>query len=147
MTVRVKNMGRIVDARVKLGRYRVRDSHVVRLQKLYGFPQLSVVGELQSKRGAFRMRAETENFPEREREKRQRVMLRVAAQEQAAVPVPDDFLGQREAQGVTVKYFGGFEILHEKIDRPEAHSLEGTRQQNAIYIPVVPRSGVEGAAH
>ena len=53
------------------------------------------------------------------------------------MPVPDDFLGQREAQGVTVKYFGGFEILHEQIDRPEAHSLEGTRQQNAIYI--VPR--------
>src|SRR5438128_7275465 len=82
VTVRVKNMGRIVDARVKLGRYRVRDSHVVRLPNRYGVPQLAVVGELQSKRGACRMSAEAENFPEPAREARHGLMLRVAAPDQ-----------------------------------------------------------------
>ena len=134
VAVRVEDLGGIVDAGMKLGRNHFGDLNVTIAEKRHGIAKLAVVSHLQAKHGAFGVRGKTQDFPERQGEKCQRVMLCVAAKKKAAVTFEHDFFGQGKAQYVAVKGFSCFGILHKKIDGAEADDLERARQGNTVNI-------------
>ena len=136
VTVRVEDLGRIVDAGMEFGRNHFGDLNVTIAEKFHGIAKLAVVSDLQAERGAFGVGAKTEHIPERQGQERQRVMLRVATKEKATVAFEDDLLGQGKAQCVTVERFSSRGILNKKIDGTEADDLERARQRNTVNIKV-----------
>src|SRR5262245_6481960 len=91
--VRVEDLGRIVNAGMKLGRNHLGDCDIMVAEECHGIAKLAVVSDLQPERGTFGVRAEAEYVPERKRQERQRVMLRVATKKKATVAFEHDLLG------------------------------------------------------
>ena len=85
VTVRIKNLDSVIDAGMKLGGNHLGDFDVMVTEKFHRIAKLAVVSDLQPERGTFGVGAETEHVPERQRQERQRVMLRVATKKKAAV--------------------------------------------------------------
>src|SRR4030095_11002314 len=112
VTVRVEDLGCIINAGMKLGRNHLGDFDIMVAEKCHGIPKLAVVSDLQPERGAFGVRAEAEHVPERQWQERQRVMLRVATKKKATVAFEHNLLGQGKAQRVTVERFSCFGVFN-----------------------------------
>ena len=134
VTVRVEDLGRIVDAGMELGRNHFGDLNVTIAEKFHGIAKLAVVSDLQAERGAFGVGAETEHVPQRQGQECQRVMLCIATKEETAMALEDDFFGQSKAQCLPVERFSGSRILNKKIDGTEADDLERARQRNPVNV-------------
>src|SRR5207248_1214667 len=68
------------------------------------------------------------------REEAERVVLGVAAQEDAPLALPRDLLGEREAEHVAVEPLGSRQVVHEQLDRADLGDLERPRQEDAVHV-------------
>ncbi len=96
--------------------------------------QLAVGGDLNAEAHHGGVRGKPELLAQRDRVERERVMLGVAAQEHAAVSLPRDRLGAREAHDVPVERLHLRHVVAEKPHRAVADDLEGPGQHDAVHV-------------
>src|SRR5204862_2714347 len=113
----------VIDTGEKLRR-QVLDLHALAFEEGRRFTQLAIAADLQAERHERGVLAQAELLAQRERIDRQAVMLGVRAQEDAAMALVLDLLGDREAQIVAVETDHAVHVFSKEPYRAMAHDLE-----------------------
>src|SRR6266852_5750569 len=114
VAVGIEEVRRVVDAGVELGGNLDR-AHAFGAQERHGRAQLAVVGDLETQRHAGRVRAEPQARAPCDRVERERMVLGIRAQENAALALPRGFFRDDEAEALAVEGDRGGDVLHEKV--------------------------------
>ena len=118
------------------------DRHATLLEERDGGAELIVGRDLKSDREYRRLRLDAEQRAQFDRIERQRVVLGIAAQKDAAVAAVGYLLGHGEAEELSVVAQTTVKIAREQAHGPGADDLEGTGHEHAIDIEARRAHGV-----